>query len=49
MRIDFVLCSRLGIKLSACSVYNKSNRETVVEIGESIREKNVYILQTGTK
>ncbi|KAK7601840.1 hypothetical protein V9T40_009281 [Parthenolecanium corni] len=44
-----LIANRLGLKLAACSVYNKSNRETVVEIGESIREKNVYILQTGTK
>ncbi|XP_065217941.1 phosphoribosyl pyrophosphate synthase-associated protein 2 [Planococcus citri] len=44
-----LITERLGIKVAACSVYSKSNRESVVEIGESVREKNVYILQTGTK
>lgn len=44
-----LMASRLGIKLGNCSVYHKSNRETVVEIGDSVRGKDVYILQTGTK
>ena len=30
-------------------MYHKTNRETVVEIQESVRGKDVYIIQTGTK
>ena len=31
------------------AVYHKSNRETMVEIGDSVRGRDVFILQTGTK
>ncbi|CAH1964905.1 unnamed protein product [Acanthoscelides obtectus] len=41
--------SRLGVKASGCSIYHKSNRETMVQIGDSVRGKDVYIIQTGTK
>jgi phosphoribosylpyrophosphate synthetase len=45
-----ILCfSRLGVKTGGCSVYHKTNRETMVEIGDSVRGKDVYIIQTGTK
>jgi phosphoribosylpyrophosphate synthetase len=50
--ISFVLIScfsRLGVKTGGCSVYHKTNRETMVEIGDSVRGKDVYIIQTGTK
>lgn len=40
---------RLGVKNGGASVYHKSNRETMVEIGESVRGKDIYIIQTGTK
>ncbi|XP_072155462.1 phosphoribosyl pyrophosphate synthase-associated protein 2 isoform X2 [Bemisia tabaci] len=40
---------RLGVKLGGCSVYHKTNRETMVEIGDSVRGKDIYIVQTGTK
>lgn len=30
-------------------MYHKTNRETMVEIGDSIRGKDIYIIQTGTK
>jgi len=39
----------LDVKLGKCSAYQKTNKETVVEIQESVRGKNVYIIQTGTK
>lgn len=42
-------CSRLGVKSGGASVYHKTNRETMVEIGDSIRGKDIYIIQTGTK
>ncbi|CAB0031545.1 unnamed protein product [Trichogramma brassicae] len=40
---------RLGTRNIGCAVYYKTNRETSVEIGDSVRGKDVYILQTGTK
>lgn len=41
--------SRLNIKSGGCSVYHKPNRETMVDIGDSVRGKDCYIIQTGTK
>ncbi|KAJ8923372.1 hypothetical protein NQ315_001930 [Exocentrus adspersus] len=40
---------RLGVKSSGCAVYHKTNRESMVQIGDSIRGKEVYIIQTGAK
>jgi len=42
------IASRLNIKLGSCSIYHTSNRETLVDIGDSVRGKDVYIVQTGT-
>lgn len=39
----------LEVRLGSSSVYHKTNRETVVEIQESVRGKDVYIIQTGTR
>ncbi|XP_059081022.1 phosphoribosyl pyrophosphate synthase-associated protein 1-like isoform X1 [Tigriopus californicus] len=39
----------LDVRLGSSSVYHKTNRETMVEIHESVRGKDVYIIQTGTK
>ncbi|CAG2245454.1 phosphoribosyl pyrophosphate synthase-associated protein 1-like [Mytilus galloprovincialis] len=44
-----LIAKRLGIKLSEITVFHKTNRETNVEIEESVRGKDVYIVQTGTK
>ncbi|CAG99959.1 Prs4/Prs2 [Kluyveromyces lactis] len=38
----------LGLRLSNIGVYQYSNQETSVTIGESIRDEDVYIIQTGT-
>ena len=43
-----VISKRLGIPLSKVGVYQYSNKETSVTIGESIRDEDVYIIQTGT-
>ncbi|VVD04551.1 unnamed protein product [Leptidea sinapis] len=43
------VANRLGVRKGGCSVYHKTNRETMVEIADSIRGKNIYIIQTGTK
>jgi len=45
----FYVQSRLGVKPGGCAVYHKSNRETMVEIGDSVRGKDLYLIQTGTK
>ncbi|RZF37882.1 hypothetical protein LSTR_LSTR009982 [Laodelphax striatellus] len=44
-----LVANRLGVKSGGCSVYHKVNRETMVEIGDSVRGKDIYIIQTGTK
>ncbi|XP_055629367.1 phosphoribosyl pyrophosphate synthase-associated protein 2 isoform X1 [Toxorhynchites rutilus septentrionalis] len=44
-----LIASRLGVKNGGVSVYHKTNRETMVEIGDSVRGKDIYIIQTGTK
>ncbi|XP_059469927.1 phosphoribosyl pyrophosphate synthase-associated protein 2 [Neocloeon triangulifer] len=44
-----LVANRLGVKLGGTAVYHKTNRETMVEIGDSVRGKDVYIIQTGTK
>ncbi|XP_076305603.1 phosphoribosyl pyrophosphate synthase-associated protein 2 isoform X1 [Tachypleus tridentatus] len=43
------IASLLGVRVGNCSVYHSSNRETVVDIGESVRGRDVYIIQTGSK
>lgn len=48
-QISFLYYRRLGVKSGGASVYHKTNRETMVEIGDSIRGKDIYIIQTGTK
>ncbi|AGO10730.1 AaceriAGR371Cp [[Ashbya] aceris (nom. inval.)] len=42
------ISARLGVPLSKIGVYHYSNKETSVTIGESIRDEDVYIIQTGT-
>lgn len=44
-----LIANRLGVKTGGCAVYYKTNRETMVEIGDSIRGKDIYIIQTGSK
>ncbi|XP_067127611.1 phosphoribosyl pyrophosphate synthase-associated protein 2 isoform X1 [Centruroides vittatus] len=43
------IATRLGIRVGNCSVVHAANTETLVDIGESVRGRDVYILQTGTK
>ena len=42
-----MLPDRLGIPLTRCTVKKFSDNETSVSIGESVREEDVFILQTG--
>lgn len=44
-----MVAERMGLKSGGCSVFHKTNRETMVEIGDSVRGKDIYIIQTGTK
>ncbi|SCU95167.1 LAME_0F11012g1_1 [Lachancea meyersii CBS 8951] len=42
------IAKTLGLSLSKIGVYQYSNKETSVTIGESIRDEDVYIIQTGS-
>ncbi|VDP00139.1 unnamed protein product [Soboliphyme baturini] len=44
-----LITRRLNIPECEVNVYNKPNRETVVDIKQSIRGRSVFIIQTGTK
>ncbi|AOA61648.1 5-phospho-ribosyl-1(alpha)-pyrophosphate synthetase [Komagataella phaffii CBS 7435] len=41
------IARRLGIEVSNVKAYQYSNMETAVSIGESLRDEDVYILQSG--
>ncbi|KAI8919096.1 phosphoribosyltransferase-like protein [Powellomyces hirtus] len=41
------ICQRLGAALGACTLSKFSNKETNVEVRESVREQDVYIIQSG--
>lgn len=43
------IVGRLATALGKASVYQKANKETIVEIEESVRGKDVFIIQTGSK
>ncbi|XP_074598597.1 phosphoribosyl pyrophosphate synthase-associated protein 2 [Brevipalpus obovatus] len=43
------IASRLNTRLGNCSIYHTSNRESLVDIAESVRGRDVFIIQTGTK
>ncbi|VDM40806.1 unnamed protein product [Toxocara canis] len=44
-----LVSERLGIRLGDVVIYNKPNRETAVDIKESVRGKHVFILQSTSK
>lgn len=41
------VCERLGIEVGKVVLKKFSNQETCVEIGESVRGEDVYIIQSG--
>ncbi|KAI9183791.1 phosphoribosyltransferase-like protein [Polychytrium aggregatum] len=41
------ICQKLGIPVSRCKLSKFSNQETNVEISESVRDTDVYIIQSG--
>ncbi|XP_072022220.1 phosphoribosyl pyrophosphate synthase-associated protein 2-like isoform X2 [Amphiura filiformis] len=44
-----LVTSRLGVDLGKVEVHLQDNKETKVQVGESVRGKDVFIIQTGTK
>jgi len=40
------IADRIGVKLANCSLYHSSNRESRVDIGDSVRARDCYIIQT---
>ncbi|KAK9458211.1 phosphoribosyltransferase-like protein [Dipodascopsis uninucleata] len=43
-----LICDRLGVSPAACSLSKFANGETSVSIGESIRDEDCYIVQSGS-
>jgi len=43
------IACHLGVSVGSCLVYHNTNRETMVDIQESVRGKDVYILQTAAR
>ncbi|XP_071509527.1 phosphoribosyl pyrophosphate synthase-associated protein 2-like [Diadema antillarum] len=43
------VATRLGVEMAQVDVYTQDNKETKVQIQESVRGKDVFILQTGAK
>uniref|UniRef100_A0AC35U9W1 Pribosyltran_N domain-containing protein n=1 Tax=Rhabditophanes sp. KR3021 TaxID=114890 RepID=A0AC35U9W1_9BILA len=44
-----LVCEKLGIRLGDAVVYNKTNRETSVDVKQSVRGKHVFIIQSADK
>ena len=47
MYMIYILISRLGLSLGKCVVSKYSNEETSVTLGESVRDADVFLIQTG--
>lgn len=43
-----LICNRLGVEPAPCTLKKFSNGETSVEIGVSVRDEDVYIVQSGS-
>ncbi|KAI9596712.1 ribose-phosphate pyrophosphokinase 3 [Syncephalis fuscata] len=43
-----LVAARLGVELAKVGVYKYSNQETAVTIGESVRDEDVFIIQSGS-
>ncbi|KAI8821525.1 phosphoribosyltransferase-like protein [Fimicolochytrium jonesii] len=46
-RLAQAICERLGVPLGSCTLSKFSNKETNVEVRESVREQDVFIIQSG--
>jgi ribose-phosphate pyrophosphokinase len=47
MEFAKAVAKRLGLELGKCVVLKYSNQETSVTIGESVRDEDVFIIQSG--
>ena len=43
-----LVCDRLGVEPAPCTLKKFSNGETSVQIGVSVRDEDVYIIQSGS-
>ncbi|TGZ62483.1 hypothetical protein CRM22_007417 [Opisthorchis felineus] len=43
------VCRHLDAQPAKCSVYFRPSRETMVDLGETVRGRDVYIIQSGTR
>lgn len=43
-----MICERLGVEPGPCSLRKFSNGETSIEIGVSVRDEDIYIVQSGS-
>ncbi|CDK25619.1 unnamed protein product [Kuraishia capsulata CBS 1993] len=48
LELTGLIAGKLGIPISKVSAFQYTNQETAVIIGESVRDEDVYIVQTGT-
>uniref|UniRef100_A0AC34FHV3 Ribose-phosphate pyrophosphokinase N-terminal domain-containing protein n=1 Tax=Panagrolaimus sp. ES5 TaxID=591445 RepID=A0AC34FHV3_9BILA len=48
-QLSELVSTRLGIRLGDAIVYNKTNRETNVDVRQSVRGKHVFIIQSASK
>lgn len=46
-KLSELIASRLAISVSKVGAFQYSNKETAVAVGESVRDDDVYIIQTG--
>lgn len=44
-----LIAEKLGVRLAGVKIHQAMNKETLIDIEESIRGKDVFIIQTGTK
>ncbi|KAH3682784.1 hypothetical protein WICPIJ_006243 [Wickerhamomyces pijperi] len=44
-----LICSKLGIEPAPCTLKKFSNGETSVQIGVSVRDEDVYVIQSGSE
>nr|KAF6398827.1 hypothetical protein HJG59_014873 [Molossus molossus] len=49
MELSKKIAERLGVEMGKVQVYQEPNRETRVQIQESVRGKDVFIIQTVSK
>ncbi|CCE61878.1 hypothetical protein TPHA_0B02060 [Tetrapisispora phaffii CBS 4417] len=47
-KLGKLVCERLGIEPAPCTLKNYVNGETSVQIGTSVRDEDVYVIQSGS-